>query len=132
GLARRKRGAPTAGGVGAGRSAATARKPMRTIVFHGRQDRTVHPSNGRQVAEAALAAFPSGALEPRQEPGRSQGGRSFVRTVHVDGRGVPMVELWEVQGAGHAWSGGTRAGTHTDPVGPDASAAMAAFFLADD
>src|SRR5690606_23178977 len=68
-LAAMKRGAATAGGSGAARGAATARRPMRTIVFHGRQDRTVHPSNGRQVAEAALAAFPSGALEPRQEPG---------------------------------------------------------------
>ena len=47
-----------------------------------------------------------------------------------DGRGLPMVEQWEVQGAGHAWSGGRPSGSHTDKAGPDASAAMAAFFLA--
>jgi poly(3-hydroxybutyrate) depolymerase len=103
---------------------------VRTIVFQGRQDRTVHPSNGRQVVESALAGFAPDALSSRQESGRSAGGRSFVRTIHVDGRGVPMVEQWEVQGAGHAWAGGTAAGSYTDPKGPDASAAMAAFFLA--
>jgi poly(hydroxyalkanoate) depolymerase family esterase len=131
-LAAMKRGAPKQG-ESALRSdpGAATRRPLRTIVFHGRQDRTVHPSNGRQVAEVALANFREGSLVSRQESGRSTGGRSFVRTVHADARGMPIVELWEVQGAGHAWSGGRRAGTHTDSLGPDASAAMAAFFLAD-
>jgi poly(hydroxyalkanoate) depolymerase family esterase len=130
-MAAMKRGAAAGGPVLRQGPTATARRPLRTIVFHGRQDRTVHPANGRQVAEVALAAFPDGVLASRQESGRSDGGRSFVRTTHVDPRGVPMVELWEVQGAGHAWSGGDRSGSHTDPMGPDASAAMAAFFLAD-
>jgi poly(hydroxyalkanoate) depolymerase family esterase len=130
-LAAMKRGAsPQSAGGGRLRSDAAARRPVRTIVFHGRQDRTVHPANGKQVVEAALAAFPEDALSARQESGRSPGGRSFVRTVHADGRGLPMVEQWEVQGAGHAWSGGRPSGSHTDKAGPDASAAMAAFFLA--
>ncbi len=130
-LAAMKRGAATASGPSAAARPAAGRTPLRTIVFHGRQDRTVHPANGREVAAVAAAAFPDGALAARQESGRSEGGRSFVRTVHADARGVSMVELWEVQGAGHAWSGGDRSGSHTDPLGPDASAAMAAFFLAD-
>lgn len=126
-----KRGAGPAAAAGVrGASDASAQRPMRTIVFHGRQDRTVHPANGRQVVESALAAFATDALSARQETGRSDGGRSFVRTIHVDGRGVPMVEQWEVQGAGHAWAGGTAAGSYTDPKGPDASAAMAEFFMA--
>ena len=122
-LAAMKRGA-------AGKAAGEGGPQARTIVFHGRQDRTVHPANGRQVVEAALAAFPAGNLSLRQENGRSPGGRSYLRSVHADASGVPMVEQWEVQGAGHAWAGGRRDGSYTDPAGPDASRAIVEFFLA--
>jgi poly(hydroxyalkanoate) depolymerase family esterase len=116
------------GGGGAGSAGSAHGKPVRTIVFHGRQDRTVHPANGRQVVESALAAWPQGSLSVTQENARSAGGRSYVRTIHADAAGRPMVEQWEVQGAGHAWSGGSPAGSYTDPLGPDASAAMVEFF----
>lgn len=129
-LSAMKRGAPSSGTARAGSGPGAGERAVRTIVFHGRQDRTVHPANGGQVVDAALAAWPPGALAARQETGRSPGGRSYVRTVHVDAAGKPMVERWEVQGAGHAWSGGSPRGTHTDPLGPDASAAMIDFFLA--
>jgi poly(3-hydroxybutyrate) depolymerase len=39
------------------------------------------------------------------------------------------VEHWNVQGAGHAWSGGDASGSFTDGSGPDASAAMLRFFM---
>jgi poly(3-hydroxybutyrate) depolymerase len=39
-----------------------------------------------------------------------------------------LAEQWIVQGAGHAWSGGSAEGTYTLPAGPDATAAMVAFF----
>jgi poly(3-hydroxybutyrate) depolymerase len=61
----------------------------------------------------------------REERG-SAGGRRFVRRVLRGGR----AELWMIEGAGHAWSGGRAPGSYTDPAGPDASAEMVRFFLA--
>ena len=99
---------------------------VRTIVFHGAADHTVHPSNaGRIIA----AAFPGDDAPARRETGRAPGGRAWTRTVRARPGAAPHAEAWLIEGAGHAWSGGHPSGSYTDPAGPDASAEMARFFI---
>jgi poly(hydroxyalkanoate) depolymerase family esterase len=99
-----------------------------TIVFHGDADATVHPRNADHVLkqfEAAAAA----ELEATTQRGEVPDGRGYSRTLHSDAKGRPVLEQWVVHGAGHAWSGGSPAGSYTDPKGPDAAQEMVRFFL---
>jgi poly(hydroxyalkanoate) depolymerase family esterase len=97
------------------------------ILFHGDRDKTVHPANADGIAEQAGAiAGPPPAISA----GRSAGGMAYTQAVHRDEHGKVTLERWTLHGAGHAWSGGDPAGSYTDPVGPDASRAMARFFAA--
>ncbi|MDQ6702244.1 MAG: PHB depolymerase family esterase [Pseudomonadota bacterium] len=100
---------------------------VRTIVFHGESDRTVHPSNAGLIVADARAGFPGAAQETQH--GRSAGGRAYTRTSIRDARGVVYVEHWAIEGLGHGWSGGRPEGSYTDPDGPDASREMLRFFL---
>jgi poly(3-hydroxybutyrate) depolymerase len=103
------------------------------IVFHGDRDHTVQHSNGADIlqqASEAHAAEAGTALHARVERGTAPGGRSYTRTVHADASGQPCLESWTLHGGGHAWSGGDKSGSYTDGNGPDASAGMVRFFLA--
>ena len=97
------------------------------IVFHGDQDKAVHPSNAERVVSDALArgSFADAASVKRAR----RRGHAYSRSVHRDANGRRVLESWIVHGAGHAWSGGSHAGTYTDPQGPDVSEAMLRFFL---
>src|SRR5271163_3415014 len=86
--------------------------PLPTIVFHGDRDNTVSPVNGDQViAQSKVAA----ELQLTISHGQSAGGINFTRTVQADRSGGPILEQWVLHGAGHAWSGGSPAGSYTDP-----------------
>jgi poly(hydroxyalkanoate) depolymerase family esterase len=98
------------------------------IVFHGDQDSTVHPHNGDRVI-AQLRELSTADLRMTVEHGRVPGGRAYTRTLHSDADGHVVFEQWLTHGAGHAWSGGSPAGSYTDPHGPDATAEMLRFFL---
>jgi poly(hydroxyalkanoate) depolymerase family esterase len=119
-------GAP--GGLRAG-SVGPSGQATPTIVFHGDRDTTVHPVNGDQVATQAGAGT---AHREEASRGQSAGGMAFTRTVHRDEAGRAMLEQWVLHGGGHAWSGGSQAGSYTDPRGPDASREMVRFFLTHD
>ncbi|WP_431862677.1 extracellular catalytic domain type 1 short-chain-length polyhydroxyalkanoate depolymerase [Azospirillum sp.] len=102
--------------------------PVPTIVFHGDRDTTVHPRNGEDVAAQAKAG--AAGLRTVVEHGRVPGGHGYSRTLHTDATGRVLCEQWTIQGAQHAWAGGSPAGSYTDPRGPDASREMLRFFLA--
>jgi poly(hydroxyalkanoate) depolymerase family esterase len=97
-----------------------------TIVFHGDRDTTVHPRNGDHVIARSMRAQPA---RKQVQRGRVPGGYSYTRTIHIDASGRGIFEHWNIHGAGHAWSGGSAAGSHTDPRGPDATREMLRFFL---
>jgi poly(3-hydroxybutyrate) depolymerase len=100
---------------------------VRIIVFHGKADQTVHPSNGEMILAEARAQFANIAQEARHDG--SIGGRTFTRRLIADAHGVSHAEHWAIEGLGHAWSGGSPEGSYTDQNGPDASREMLRFFL---
>lgn len=105
--------------------------PMPTLVFHGSADDTVHPDNGAQLAEQALAGLQAAGLaltcvESDQAP---PGQRPARVSRWLDAQGRSHLERWTVHTGPHAWSGGDPAGSFTDARGPSASAALLDFFL---
>src|SRR6266851_1878680 len=104
------------------------RRIVPTIVFHGDQDKTVHPRNGDQIIAQSRANMPVD-LQTRVQHGRVPGGHAYRRTLHADATGRTVLEQWVIHGAGHGWSGGSPAGSYTDPQGPDATQEMLRFFL---
>ena len=106
--------------------------PVPAIVFHGDKDTTVDPCNGAAVVAqsvgAATAAREPGGPRATTVRGSVPGGRRYTRTTFTNADGSVAAEQWLVHEAGHAWFGGDRAGSYTDPSGPDASELMLQFF----
>ena len=103
--------------------ASLSRLKPKVIVFHGEADTIVHPSNARAIASVGHIST------IKQIDGVSADGRKYTRTIVEDDDQKSYSELWILQGAGHAWSGGSPAGSYTDSKGPDASREMMRFFL---
>jgi poly(hydroxyalkanoate) depolymerase family esterase len=112
-------------------------RPVPSIVIHGTADRTVAPANAINVLRQSMAANHLAAPESCNHDvarptsswsGKVERGHAYTRSRWTDGRGALMHELLEVDGLGHAWSGGAAGGSHTDPRGPSATEAIWAFF----
>jgi poly(hydroxyalkanoate) depolymerase family esterase len=109
-----------------------------SIVIHGTADKTVAPVNAAQVLGQSMAANALAAPEDCGEldmsrpattaRGRFPGGHAYSRRRWTDASGRLMHELVEVQGLGHAWSGGAPGRPHSDPRGPSAADAIWRFF----
>jgi poly(hydroxyalkanoate) depolymerase family esterase len=104
------------------RKAASGARPVPVIVFHGDRDAIVHPSNGEAVYQQLTQGTSVRETEER--------GDGHTRTTALDAAGKVVAEHWTMHGAGHAWSGGSAAGSYAEPSGPNASAEMLRFFLA--
>jgi poly(hydroxyalkanoate) depolymerase family esterase len=109
-----------------GAPAVTSVMPL--IVIHGDGDPTVAPVNADRLMAARLAI---GDVTEREGPTRidGDGGRPYTRTVHRDRRGLAVAQSLIVHGGGHAWYGGSPAGSYTDARAPDSSAELISFFL---
>jgi hypothetical protein len=85
-------------------------------------------SSSAVIVDQAIAAMASQAqLLVVREEGMTAG-RAYSRTAYAMESDPPLFEHWTIQGAGHAWSGGSVNGSFTDIRGPDASAEMIKFF----
>ena len=93
--------------------------------MRGDADLTVHPSNAARI----VAACDRGHGDLREVVSGISGGRSYTRTTIRNQSGSTRLEHWLIDGAGHAWSGGSPDGSFADPAGPDASREMVRFFL---
>ncbi len=129
------------GGEAHGREAHAAmghyRRPVPSIVIHGSADRTVAPANAAQVLRQSMTAnhlaAPQSCHHDVARPTGSwrshvDGGHAYTRSQWINERGTLMHELLEIDGLGHAWSGGAPGGSYTDPRGPSATEAICTFF----
>lgn len=112
------------------------RHSVPAIVFHGDRDRTVHPDNGSQALAQCIGMsaetwrIHAGSGKSRVIKGKTAAGRTYTHTVFDGDDQQASAEHWLIHGAAHAWSGGSSAGSYTDPKGPNASAEMMRFFYA--
>jgi poly(3-hydroxybutyrate) depolymerase len=86
----------------------------------------VHPHN----SEESIRLW-AGSSKPTRETLRQSEGagkRAYSCSLYQEPSGRTLVERWIAHGANHAWAGGSRNGTFTDPTGPDASAELVRFF----
>jgi poly(hydroxyalkanoate) depolymerase family esterase len=127
----------TQAGVAFSAMGSNYKKAIPTLVIQGTSDYTVNPVNGEQttlqmvgtnnliMGSDKISTDPTSTLQ-----GQVPDGRSYSQLLYTDGpSGRVLVQHIEVDGMGHAWSGGSSSGSYTDPSGPNASEIMYKWFL---
>jgi hypothetical protein len=104
------------------RPAGVALPPL--LVIQGEDDRVVDATNGPAAAHFWTAH--SGA-QPRPAQVRQRGRRRAMVVTDYKLGGRLQATWIQVQGLGHAWSGGAGSEPFSDPQGPDASQLAWAF-----
>ncbi|MEO8059696.1 MAG: PHB depolymerase family esterase [Burkholderiales bacterium] len=94
------------------------------LVIHGSVDRVVSAHNAQAAAQAWASAAGASALAPRRV---QRGKRHAMVVTDFKRRGCTAASLVEVEGLGHAWSGGAARTLFSDVQGPDASRMAWAF-----
>lgn len=102
------------------------------VVFQGTADFTVRRVNAHRLADQWLAWFDGadrlGEARSRHSPGRLFHGPRGHTVSHWSAGRRRVLEVWEIDGLGHAWSGGATDLAYSDPRGPRASTQMWRFF----
>ena len=95
------------------------------------EDAGISAGEAEELREELAEALRRGdeSVEPTLEQGVASGGRGYTRSTYRSDAGETIAEHWLVQGAGHAWSGGSVNGSYTDPKGPNATDEMLRFFF---
>ena len=96
----------------------------RAMFWTGTGDRRVAPQNAWRLAEQFVRLL---ALDP--QPNEEEALADGRRMRWHDRAGLTRIELREVAGVGHGWSGGSLRGSYTAPAGPSFSDAIFRFFL---
>jgi poly(3-hydroxybutyrate) depolymerase len=115
----------------------TRKRVMPTLLFHGTSDSTVSMTNTHQTGaqwaqtnDLAYDGLDDGDIDNTADASVSGTAcRSYTRYDYRNSAtGGTVMQKYIISGLGHAWSGGSTAGTYTDPCGPDASTLVANFF----
>ncbi len=129
---------PNQQGTAAYQAMGSFARKVRVIVFHGTSDFTVNTTNGNQVISqwAQTNDLADDATDNNNivdtpattVNGSVSGGYSYTTSIYNAPNGTSLMEKWLIQSMGHAWSGGSTAGSFTDPKGPKASNEIWRFF----